>query len=84
MQDDRDPAEEARFRGLRRLSRLTWRATQLGVLATVGFAAVFARTAPAATVSSQPPAKATVQPSASLNGPFGDSLYKGGVWVAGG
>jgi hypothetical protein len=54
MPDDYDPAGEARFRGLRRLSRLIWRATQLGVLATVGFAAVFARTAPAATVSSQP------------------------------
>ena len=55
MQGDYDPAEEARFRGLRRLSRLTWRAAQLGALATVGFAAVFARTAPAATVSSQHP-----------------------------
>jgi len=63
MQDDYDPAGEVRSRGLSRLSRLTWRASQLGVLATVGFAAVFARTAPADTVSSQPPPKATVKPS---------------------
>jgi hypothetical protein len=69
MQGDHDPAEEARFRGLRRLSRLTWRATQLGALATVGFAAVFARTAPATTVSSQPPPHVTVKPSASSAAP---------------
>src|SRR6516162_7444177 len=69
MQGNHDPAEEARFRGLRRLSRLTWRATQLGALATVGFAAVFARTAPATTVSSQPPPHATVKPSASSAAP---------------
>jgi hypothetical protein len=64
MQERYDPAGEARFRGLRRLSRLTWRTTQLGVFATVGFAAVFARTAPVATVSSQPAPKVTVTPSA--------------------
>src|SRR5579871_1710221 len=44
-----DPAGQARSSGLRRLSRLTWRAAQLGTMATVGFAVVFARTAPAAT-----------------------------------
>jgi hypothetical protein len=63
MQDNYEPVGEARSRGLRRLSRLTWRATQLGVIATVGFAAVFARTAPAVTASSQPAPKATVTPS---------------------
>ena len=64
MPDSYDPAEEARSRGLRRLSRLTWGATQLGVLGTVGFVALFARTAPAATVSSQQAPKATVAPPA--------------------
>jgi hypothetical protein len=49
-----EPAGAARSAGLRRLSRLTWRATQLGALATVGFATLFARTAPAATVTSPP------------------------------
>ena len=38
--------EAARAAGLRRLSRLTWRATQLGAITAVGFAALFARTAP--------------------------------------
>ena len=69
MQDDYEPVGEARSRGLRRLSRLTWRATQLGVLGTVGFAALFARTAPAATVSSHPAVKATVTPSAHSPSP---------------
>ena len=49
-----EPAGAARAAGLRRLSRLTWRATQLGALATVGFATLFARTAPAATVTAPP------------------------------
>jgi hypothetical protein len=63
---DYDPSGQARSHGLRRLSRLIWRATQLGALATVGFAVLFARTAPAATGSSHPPApKAATKPSAS-------------------
>ena len=60
-----DPAGQTRSHGLRRLSRLTWRAAQLGTMATVGFAVVFARTAPAATVSGHPTAKATATSSAS-------------------
>src|SRR5215472_2096781 len=52
--DPAEPLDAARSAGLRRLSRLTWRATQLGALATVGFATLFARTAPAQTVSSPP------------------------------
>jgi len=50
---DHDPGQagQARSHGLRCLSRLTWRATQLSALATVGFAVLFARTAPAATMS---------------------------------
>src|SRR5690349_16159238 len=42
-----EPPGAARAAGLRRLSRLTWRATQLSAVAAVGFAALFARTAPA-------------------------------------
>jgi hypothetical protein len=60
---DYDPAGETRAYGLRRLSRLTWRATQLGALATVGFALLFARTAPAATVSNHPAPRASAKPS---------------------
>src|SRR5262249_38569663 len=37
MPDSYDPAEEARSRGLRRLSRLTWRATHPCLPATGGF-----------------------------------------------
>src|SRR5262252_8942923 len=50
--DPAEPLDAARSAGLRRLFRLIWRATQLGALATVGFATLFARTAPAQTVSS--------------------------------
>src|SRR5215471_2319367 len=64
---DDDPAGLARSHGLRRLSRLIWRATQLGAIATVGFAVVFARTAPAATVSSHPAPTATPKPAASAS-----------------
>jgi hypothetical protein len=64
---DYDPAGQARSHGLRRLSRLTWRATQLGALATVGFAVLFARTAPAATVSSHRAPEATPKPSPSAS-----------------
>ena len=62
---DHDPPGQARSHGLRRLSRLTWRTTQLGALATVGFAVLFARTAPAATVSGHTAPKAAATPSAS-------------------
>jgi len=45
------PAEQqpgaARTAGLRRLSRLTWRATELSAVTAVGLATLFARTAPA-------------------------------------
>jgi hypothetical protein len=62
-----DSPAGAREAGLRRLGRLTWRTTQLGALATVGFAIVFARTAPAPAASAQTtptagPAKATAAP----------------------
>src|SRR5689334_788619 len=62
-----DPAGQARSSGLRRLSRLTWRATQLGTMATVGFAVVFARTSPAATVTGHPAPAAAAAPAASAS-----------------
>src|SRR5215469_5144123 len=45
------PSAAARTAGLRRLSRLTWRATQLSAVTAVGFATLFARTAPARTAA---------------------------------
>jgi hypothetical protein len=69
MQDrlDYDPAGQARSYGLRRLSRLTWRAAQLGTMVTVGFAVLFARTAPAATVSGHLAPKATATSPATAS-----------------
>lgn len=60
------PDQLARAAGLRRMSRLTWRATQLSAIAAVGFATLFARTAHAQPVSSQStpkPAAAKAKPS---------------------
>ena len=56
----------ARSAGLRRLSRLTWRATQLSAVTAVGFATLFARTAPTQTVS-QATTVPGIQPSASAS-----------------
>lgn len=54
----------AREETLRQVRRLTWRTTQLGALATVGFAIVFARTAPAPAANVQPaPATLSVTPA---------------------
>ena len=47
------PGGSSRTEGLRRLSRLTWRTTQLSAIAAAAFAVLFARSAPAHTVSSQ-------------------------------
>src|SRR5260370_4300443 len=44
-----EPPDAARTVGLRRLFRLTWRATQLSAVTAAGFATLFARTAPAQT-----------------------------------
>jgi hypothetical protein len=60
-----DSPGETRDVSVRRLGRLTWRATQLGTLAAVGFAVVFARNAPAATTSVQHPPTATPTASAT-------------------
>jgi hypothetical protein len=60
-----DSPGEARDASVRRLGRLTWRAAQLGTLATVGFAVVFARNAPAQTTSVQNPPTARAAASAT-------------------
>ena len=55
MRDTSEFPEEqpgaTRAAGLRRLSRLTWRATQLSAVTAVGLATLFARTAPAPTTA---------------------------------
>ena len=60
-----DSPGETRDASVRRLGRLTWRATQLGTLATVGFTVVFAHNAPAKTTSAQNPPTATPTASAT-------------------
>ena len=45
------PAQRERDNGIRRLSRLTWRATQLSAIAAVAFATLFARAAGANSAS---------------------------------
>src|SRR5215472_7501921 len=64
-----DSPAQARDVGLRRLTKLTWRTTQLGALATVGFAVVFARGAPAKTASVQPATSAKPVPAARTPAP---------------
>ena len=58
-----DSPGETRDASVRRLGRLTWRATQMGTLAAVGFAVVFASNAPAETTTVQNPP--TARPTAS-------------------
>ena len=66
-----DPGGSSRAEGLRRLSKLTWRTTQLSAIAAAAFAVLFARGAPAHTASSQtavkpsPAASPTRTPSPS-------------------
>ena len=60
-----DSPGETRDASVRRLGRLTWRATQLGTLAAVGFAVVFAHNAPAETTNVQNPPTATPAASAT-------------------
>ncbi len=54
-----------RDEGLRRLRTLTWRVTQLGALATVGIATVFARTAPMQADSQTVPVATPAAPAPS-------------------
>src|SRR5580700_5688762 len=60
-----EPPGAARSAGLRRLSRLTWRATQLSAVTAVGFATLFARTAPAQTADQATTAASTEPPAAA-------------------
>jgi hypothetical protein len=60
------PPAAARSAGLRRLSRLTWRATQLSAVTAVGFATLFARTAPVQTADQATTAPST-EPSVSVS-----------------
>jgi hypothetical protein len=53
----------SRADGLGRLSRLTWRTTQLGAIAAAAFAVLFARSAPAQTASSQTQVRPSTTPS---------------------
>ena len=64
-----DSPAQARDAGLRRLGKLTWRTTQLGALATVGFAVVFARSAPAKTANVQTATSAKPVPAARTTAP---------------
>ena len=64
-----DSPAQARDAGLRRLTKLTWRTTQLGALVTVGFAVVFARSAPAKTANVQTATSAKPTPAARTPAP---------------
>jgi hypothetical protein len=61
------PGYMARNAGLRRLSKLTWRAAEVSAVVAVGFVALFARTAHSATknVSAQHSAKPSVHAAAT-------------------
>ena len=66
-----EPPGAARSAGLRRLSLLTWRATQLSAVTAVGFATLFARTAPPQTAAGDSTAAsaAKTSPPASASAP---------------
>jgi hypothetical protein len=70
------PADDLRRQGLRRLSKLTWRATQLSAVAAVGFAALFAHAAHAQTVSTPAPAKPTARPTTASPTPSPSPTHK--------
>lgn len=63
------PAAAARRRGLRRLSKLTWRAALLSAVSAAGFAAVFAHAAHAQTVGSPAPVRPASGPAMPSPGP---------------
>src|SRR5216684_642362 len=65
---DQAPAA-ARDGGLRRLSRLTWRTTQLSAVAAAAFAILFARTPPTQAPAAQPAAAPAVKPSSAAAPP---------------
>jgi len=66
-----------RATGLRRLSRLTWRTTQLSAVTAVGLATLFARTAPAQTTagdSTAAPAATNSSAASASASAFGTSF----------
>jgi hypothetical protein len=60
-----EPVGEGRTQGLRRLSRLTWRATQLSAVTAVGFAALFAHTAHSYATNTAATVKHSAKPTPS-------------------
>jgi hypothetical protein len=71
-----EPAGEARGLGLRRLSKLTWRATQLSAVAAVGFAALFAHTAHSYAASTTTHLKPTAKPTTASPSPSPSATKK--------
>ena len=61
-----ETAGSSRGDGLRRLSRLTWRTTQLSAIAAAAFAVLFARSAPAQTASNQTAVKPSMTASPTV------------------
>ena len=64
-----DPGRSGRTQGLRRLSTLSWRTTQISAITAAAFAVLFARSAPAHTASSQ----TTVKPARAQRSTVRDS-----------
>jgi hypothetical protein len=71
-----EPPGEARSHGLRRLSKLTWRATQLSAVAAVGFAALFAHTAHSYAASTTTHLKPTAKPTTASPSPSPSATKK--------
>ena len=68
-----EPADAARSKGLRHLSRLTFLAAQLSTAAAVGFTALFAQAAHTQAVTSPVPAKTSPAPATVSPSPAGSS-----------
>ena len=68
-----EPADAARSRGLRHLSRLTFLAAQLSTAAAVGFTALFAQAAHTQAVTSPAPARTSPAPATVSPSPAGSS-----------
>ena len=68
-----EPADAARSKGLRHLSRLTFLAAQLSTAAAVGFTALFAQAAHTQAVTSPAPARTSRAPVAVSPSPAGSS-----------
>jgi len=68
-----EPADAARSKGLRHLSRLTFFAAQLSAAAAVGFTALFAQAAHTQAVTSPAPARTSPAPATVSPSPAGSS-----------